>query len=306
MQKIVGILILGIGAWCFAFSAVAQTAENAPEETEVGDIGVMSFNLRYGAADDGENSWPHRRDMVVEAVRAYMPDLLGTQETLDFQAEHLAEGLPEYAWIGRGREADGGGEMTAVFYHKERFELMDSGHFWLSETPDEPGSMSWDTSLTRMTTWLSLHHHASGKEILWLNTHFDHRGEQARLESAKVMVEMAANLLEAHEVVFVTGDFNTRGGETEPWHVFDDAGYLDAWNEAAYTEGPTTTWGGFQDPDPNSDSRIDWVLYKGAAKALYCQTVTFNREGRYPSDHYPVYARFQFDEISGDNDASEE
>lgn len=275
-------------------TADAQSVVRAPE----GGLSVMSFNIRYGSANDGDNSWPHRQALVVEMLREYAPDLIGMQEIVDFQVDYLAEGLPEYDWLGVGRDADGTGEMTAIFYRKAAFDVQDSGHFWLSETPDVPGSMSWDTSLTRMASWLSLHHSASGLDLLVINTHFDHRGVEARHESAKVMVEMTAVLEAGHDAILVTGDFNTRGGSTAPWQVFDEAGYLDAWLEAPTTAGPETTWSAFQAPAPEADNRIDWVLFRGAANALFCETVTYNQDGRYPSDHYPVYATFALGETA--------
>ena len=309
MRNLILALTLFIALLGTAPSVLAQDAEDAaPEIVRAPENGLsaMSFNIRYGTANDGEDSWPYRQEMVVEMLREYAPDLIGTQEILDFQVDYLAEGLPEYAWLGVGRDADGSGEMTAIFYRRDAFNVQDSGHFWLSETPDVPGSMSWDTSLTRMASWLSLHHPASGLDLLVMNTHFDHRGVEARLESAKLMVDKADALEAEHDAILVLGDFNTRGGSTAPWQVFDDAGYLDAWLEAPETAGPETTWSAFQAPNLDADSRIDWILYRGAVSALFCETVTYNQDGRYPSDHYPVYATFALGETSGDTEASEQ
>lgn len=151
---------------------------------EPGAVSVVSFNIRYGTARDGENHWDRRRDHLVEAITRLDPDLLGTQETLGFQRDFLVEKLPGYTAFGVGRE-DGGqrGEMTALLWRTERFEKLDGGHFWLSENPDRPGSKSWDTSLPRMASWVKLRdrEHPAAKPILFLNTHFDHRGARARL-----------------------------------------------------------------------------------------------------------------------------
>ena len=156
--------------------------------TSAGSLTVMSFNVRYGTADDGDDAWPHRRGHVVATITAAGPDLLGTQECLAFQREELAAALPAFAVIGVGRD-DGNeaGEMCASFYRRDRFDLLDHGTFWLSETPDEVASRGWDAALPRIATWLRLRDRPSGRELLWLNTHFDHRGAEARLESLTLL-----------------------------------------------------------------------------------------------------------------------
>ncbi|MCL4177599.1 MAG: endonuclease/exonuclease/phosphatase family protein [Verrucomicrobia bacterium] len=143
-------LALVLGAFLLLPEADAQTESatlNPP-------LKVMSFNIRYGAADDGTNSWPHRRYLILETIRTFDPDLLGMQEVLASQADYLKDNLPDYAFHGVGRE-DGvaQGEFVPVLYKRDRFEWVDAGHFWLSETPDVPGSKSWDSSLPRMVSW---------------------------------------------------------------------------------------------------------------------------------------------------------
>src|SRR5688500_8882741 len=143
---------------------------------------VMSFNIRFGTAKDGPNHWDLRRDLLVDTIRKFDPDLLGTQETLLEQAEYLAEKFPQYDWLGVGRDdAKRKGESVAIFWRKDRFEKLDAGHFWLSEKPDVPGSKSWDTSLTRMATWVKLRDRKAegpASQLVWVNTHFDHMGKQ--------------------------------------------------------------------------------------------------------------------------------
>ncbi len=269
-----------------------STAYSNVEESGM-QLSVMSFNIRYGTANDGDNSWPNRKDLVIDMLRQYNPDVLGTQEILDFQVEYLANKLPEYAWVGVGRHTDGTGEMVAVFYKKSLFNLLGHGHFWLSETPDVPGSKSWDTSLTRMVTWLLLQPIGSDEKILLINTHFDHRGEEARSESAKLMVEMASSLTDGHTTVIITGDFNAKAEVSDPWQTFINAGYLDTRLEVDKPVGPNTTWSAFKAPEHEADSRIDWILYKGAHQTLHCETVLYNIDDKYPSDHYPVFAILQ-------------
>jgi endonuclease/exonuclease/phosphatase family metal-dependent hydrolase len=259
----------------------------APENL---DLGVMTFNVRYGSAKDGDNAWEKRRDLLCETIQRSDPDILGVQECLDFQAEFIAESLPDYAWLGLGREKDGKGEMTAIFYKKEALVPIEYGNFWLSETPDIPGSKSWDTSLTRIATWIRFYHPATKTFFHHLNTHFDHRGREARAQSARVVAERLAPLGGDYPIL-VTGDFNAVGGSSQPWKNFKSAGFRDAWLEAEEREGPVTTWSGFTMPDLKSDRRIDWVLARGSVKILRCASLDFNENGRFPSDHLPVFCR---------------
>src|SRR5688572_7600168 len=206
-----GLLVLAAAALPTSYAAPPPAAPAKGDAT----LRVMSFNIRYGTAKDGPDHWDRRRDLLVDTIRKFDPDLLGTQETLLEQAEFLAEKFPQYAWLGVGRD-DGKrkGESVAIYWKKDRFEKQDGGHFWLSETPDVPASKSWDTSLTRMATWVKLRDRkADGRasQLVWVNTHFDHMGKQARLESGKVirawLRKNAADL-----PVVVTGDFNTDAG----------------------------------------------------------------------------------------------
>ena len=253
-------------------------------------LDVMSFNVRYGTARDGDNAWRHRRDIVVRTIEAYEPDVFGTQECLEFQAEYLAQALPHYRWIGIGRDADGHGETTAVFYKAKAFIPVASGHFWLSETPDVPGSVSWDSSLTRMVTWVRFHHPKSGTFFHFFNTHFDHRGAQARANSATLVAERIG-AIDSAEAVILTGDFNSRGEASPPWKNLAKGGLGDAWLTATGRAGPVGTNGRWKAPASDNGSRIDWILYRGPVTARRCETVTYNEKGRYPSDHYPVFAR---------------
>ena len=203
--------------------ADAPAAANVTTSGEA--VRVMSFNIRYGTAKDGDNHWDHRREFLLETIRGFNPDLLGTQETLKFQRDWLAEQLDGYAVLGVGRN-DGvdDGEMMALYYRRGRFELLDSGHFWLSETPDVVGSKSWDSSLPRMVTWVRLQdrRQSDGRPLLFLNTHFDHMGRTAREESSRLLRRKAATL-GAESSIVVTGDFNA-AADSEPYvALFSDS-----------------------------------------------------------------------------------
>ena len=186
----------------------------------------MSFNIRYGTAKDGEDRWENRQGMLLDTIRAYAPDVLGMQEVLASQADFLREKLPEYGFCGGGRD-DGkrGGEFSPVMYRKDRFELLASGQWWLSPTPEKVGSKGWDAALPRIVTWAKLKHRGSGAELLMFNTHWDHVGNTARVESGKLMRRLIDEK-RGDLPVIVTGDFNST--ETTPQYATltagDDAG----------------------------------------------------------------------------------
>ncbi|WP_020475720.1 endonuclease/exonuclease/phosphatase family protein [Zavarzinella formosa] len=264
-------------------------------DDKTADIKVMSFNVRYGTAKDGDNHWDKRKDFLADTVKAFGPDLLGTQETLGFQRDFLAEKLTGYEFMGLGRD-DGKekGEMMAIYWKKDRFEKTDGGHFWLSETPEKAGSKSWDTSLPRMATWVRLKDKTGGKPILWVNTHFDHIGKVARVESAKLIRARLATLGKDCSLI-VTGDFNSGEGSDPYKALFDlrdkaESPVLDSYRIAhpkrEPNEGTTTPF----KPGPNKGSRIDWIGVSRDWKVAASSIDYTERDGRTPSDHFPVTA----------------
>ena len=251
---------------------------------------VMTYNVRYGTAEDGPDAWDLRKHLLVQIIAKHDPDILSTQECLDFQANYLVEQLPNYAWIGLGREADGGGEMTAILYRKSLLLPVESGHFWLSETPDVPGSKSWDSSLPRIATWVKFFDRTSAQYFFYYNTHLDHLGEVARVESARLLLGRILN--PAIKVpTILTGDFNAVGGSAEPWKVLTECGLTDLWDHAGEKRGVANTWNGFETPDPAQARRIDWILATPGVGALLCEIDAFQERGKFPSDHMPVIAR---------------
>jgi len=253
------------------------------------ELTVMSFNLRYATASDGANAWPKRKEVLVNAIKYCAPDIVGVQECLLIQAEYIAEALPTYHWFGIGREADGGGEMTAVFYRKKLLNPIEASSFWVSETPDVPGSMSWQTACTRMVTSVRFWHRKTGVFFHVFNTHLDHKSKEARERGAE-LIAARANQLPDGAPVIVTGDFNAKAERSLPWQTFVDSGFSDAWVVAEKRVGPEVTSSRFQAPRPDVKSRIDWILVRGPITVHECETVIYNEDGRYPSDHYPVLA----------------
>jgi len=266
--------------------APSAAGQNPPDENVVR---VMSFNIRYGTADDGENAWPLRRDLVANAILAYRPHILGTQECLDFQADYLAARLEGYERFGIGRNPDGTGERMQVFYDRSRLTPVAIGHFWLSETPEVPGSRGWDAANRRMASWARFHDRETRAFFYFLNTHFDHRSKLARRQAARMLAQWAESLPPGANVI-VTGDFNATAESSEPWNTLSSI-MNDSWIAAETRKGPAITWSGFKPPQ-NSVNRIDWILFKGDFDVTLCETVLYNENGRYPSDHFPVFAEF--------------
>jgi len=271
------------------FASAAPAAEADP-------VRVMSFNLRYGTAKDGENHWDKRKGLLLETIKAFEPDLLGTQETLAFQRDYLVEKLDGYEKFGVGRDdATEKGEMTAVLFRKARFEKIDGGHFWLSEQPDKPGSKSWDTSLTRMCTWVKLRDlkNKDAPPVYFFNTHFDHRGEQARVESAKLIRDRVAKLGEKAHVI-VTGDFNAGEGSGPYKALIDEVDgkaspVVDTFRVAHPKRGESEgTFNGFKSKP--GEGRIDWVLCSRNWTVAEAGIDRTQKDDRWPSDHFPVTA----------------
>ena len=261
------------------------------------DVRVMSFNIRFGTADDGDNHWNVRKEFLVETIKAFDPDLLGTQETLGFQREFLAEKLDQYESLGVGR-VDGreNGEMMALYYRINRFTKLASGHFWLSDTPEIPGSKSWGSSLPRMVTWVKLRDQKSvhAKPVAFFNTHFDHLGVNARFESARLLRRQILTLGKDCSII-VTGDFNTGEGGRPYQSLFDrtedqDSPVIDTYRRVhPRREAIEGTFSGFV-PTANSGARIDWIAVSRDWQVVQADIVRTGRNGRTPSDHFPVVA----------------
>lgn len=249
---------------------------------------IATYNLRYNNAGDGVNAWPNRKEMVKGLVRYHDFDIFGTQEALIGQLRDVAE-LKEYAFFGAGRD-DGkeGGEHSAIFYKKDRFKVLASGNFWLSETPEKPGK-GWDaTCCNRIASWLKLKDLVTKKEFYFFNVHFDHQGVVARRESGKLMVKKIKEIA-GNTPAICTGDFNSTPDTEqikEMQTILNDA--------KAVTEmpayGPEGTFNAFKFTAPMAD-RIDYIFTARPIKVLKYAVLTDSKEQRYPSDHQPVVAK---------------
>ncbi|MBQ6828043.1 MAG: endonuclease/exonuclease/phosphatase family protein [Thermoguttaceae bacterium] len=220
------------GFWarvCVAASAVALvfSATNAWAARATNGVRVMSFNIHVANNKDDETNWDRRKETLVDVIKESDPDLLGVQEALPRQMDYLNETLTEYASFGVGR-TDGKrkGEFTAIFYKKDKFELLDSGTFWLSPTPEKPGR-GWDASYTRILTWGKFRSLKTKKEFVYANTHLDNAGKVARLESAKMILSKFGEMVGDKAPFFVTGDFNC-DENSEPYRLLTTSGLYDA------------------------------------------------------------------------------
>ncbi|HJS35552.1 MAG TPA: endonuclease/exonuclease/phosphatase family protein [Pseudoxanthomonas sp.] len=244
---------------------------------------IMSFNIRLPAESDGADYWETRKPLAVRMLREEAPDVIGMQELVKSQAEYLARELPQYAWFGRGREADGGGEHMGVFYRRDRLKVVESGDFWLSDTPDVPGSTSWNHPHPRMVSWALFERRSDRKRFYLFNTHLPYReqDEAARLKGANAIAQRLA-ALPAGVPVVLTGDFNTTPDSEV--HAVLAKTLQDAWTTASRVEGSDATFHGFTG---NADKRIDWIFVKGL-QVDAATSVNTRWGGRYPSDHFPL------------------
>ena len=270
------------------------------------EVSVMSFNIRYGTAGDGENRWQNRRQMVFDLVGRCDPDVVGLQEALGFQIDEVCKALPQYAMIGVGRD-DGKtkGEYSAILYRRERFEVEQGGTFWLSDTPEIPGSITWGNACTRICTWARFVERKTGRAFYHYNLHLDHISQPSREKSVVLLAERIRNRKRSEPFV-VTGDVNA--GENNPAILFLKGKTAVPGKDNGNVENPLPMVDTFRalHPDANdvgtfhsfkgdcTGDKIDFILTTSDVQALDAQIIRDNVDGRYPSDHFPVTARLGF------------
>ncbi|KAA9354576.1 endonuclease/exonuclease/phosphatase family protein [Larkinella humicola] len=248
-------------------------------------ITIATYNIRYNTKNDGINAWPNRKEEVKALIRFHEFDIFGTQEALRDQLDGIAE-LPEFAFFGAGRD-DGqqAGEHSAIFYKKDRFEILKSGNFWLSETPDKPGK-GWDaTCCNRICSWAQFRDKTTKKKFYFFSVHFDHQGVKARQESGKLMVQKIKEIAKDEPVVLV-GDLNSTP-ETEQVKAIETI-LSDSYKATAQPPyGPVGTFNSFKFDAPMKN-RIDYIFVKKGIDVLKYGVLTDAKDQRYPSDHQPV------------------
>jgi len=256
------------------------------------ELSVATFNLRF-ASDKGPNSWPRRRPVMRECLRQCSPDIVGTQEGVQTQLNDIAGDLPEYAWVGTGRDGGDQGEFMAIFYRRNRFTVLATNHFWLSDTPEIMASSSWGNSCRRMVTWLKLLDHRTGREFYFWNTHLDHEVHEARVNSAELIAQRMA-LLTPKLPLILTGDFNCPSKKSRPYEILTvDGGLADTWSIAkSRIHEDYNSFQGFKAPQ-RKGVRIDWILARGDVEVEQTEIVIFSKDGQFPSDHFPVVANLR-------------
>lgn len=245
---------------------------------------VMSFNVRLPLAADGAERWEARRDLLVATIREQRPDVIGTQELYREQGDYITRRLPGYRWFGIGRRGDDGDEHMGVFYRHDALRVLDSGNFWLSDTPEVAGSISWGHPFPRLVTWARFERR-DGRRFVLLDTHLPYRDEDESARERGVALLLQRLRAIAHDdPVVVTGDFNTTPDSRA--HALLAAELQDVREIAPRKPGPDATFHGYSG---KPDRRIDWILVRGFDVAV-AATVTTHRRALYPSDHFPVVA----------------
>ena len=258
---------------------------------------VATFNLRVDAgAPEPALAWTVRCPLVSASIRRFAPDVLGTQEGLFSQLQDLRRHLPEYRFVGQGREGGREGEFAAIFYRADRFTPTEEGNFWLSDTPETPGSSTWGNRYKRMATWARFADREHKLELIVLNTHWDHEVPAAREKSADLIRARMARWPATMPAVAM-GDFNAVAG-ADPSHarMVQDGFFQDTWNSAAQRLGDATldTFHDFQ-PPRREGRRIDWILTRGPLRTASVEIINDAGGGRQASDHFPVVARLNYD-----------
>jgi len=274
-------------AICFIVSISIQSQE----------LNVMTFNIRYNNKNDSLNAWPYRKDNAASQIKFHNVHILGVQEALHDQMMDLSQSLTKYKYTGVGRD-DGKtkGEYSAIFYDTTRLKLIESSTFWLSLTPEVPGSKGWDADITRIVTWARFKDKISKKIFFVFNTHFDHIGQEARRESAK-LIKRRVKEIAGNNPVIITGDFNSHPSD-EPIKILMDENDKDKFIDTKAVSitphyGPLGTFNGFASKERDNEP-IDFIFIKGKWKVLQHATLSQTWGGRFSSDHFPVFAKLSF------------
>ena len=264
----------------YLLAAVAFTACGSATST---------FNMRYDNPEDGQNNWRFRRERIAGVIKAQEVDVLGTQELLSNQFNDLSGLLTGYQGVGVGR-LDGAesGEYCAVFFRKDRFTLLDSGTFWLSETPEVVGSLGWDGACERIATWVVLRDR-DGRELFFIDTHLDHVGQVARDEGVSLLMKRIETLSGGRPVI-LTGDFNSEPGSSVVAHVQKDGVLRDAKAIAAQRSGTDWSFSDFGQIPEAERPLLDYIFVSGDIEAVRYEVLPDIFDGGYVSDHAPVMA----------------
>ncbi|NOU96498.1 endonuclease [Paenibacillus sp. LMG 31456] len=250
---------------------------------------LMTYNLRF-LNDKDEQTWKSRLPLIVEMIQQLRPDVFGTQEGVLKQHNDLSAALPEYDKIGGRSKKDNFDEVTTIYYNKTRVSPLENGQFWLSDTPNVEGSRTWGNRVRRLATWVKFQDMKTKQPFYFLNTHLDHESEEARHKGAQ-LIAYKVQQFEQGVPVFVTADFNDDVG-SETYKLFKNAGFLDSMITSKTRIGENLgTFNGFNKATGSGMAkRIDWILYQGDVSVEHLEINDFAKNGKYPSDHFPVIA----------------
>jgi endonuclease/exonuclease/phosphatase family metal-dependent hydrolase len=257
------------------------------------DLKVMSFNLRF-ASDKQPHAWPDRRPLVKQLLKLKDPDIIGTQEGLFAQLKHIAEDSPKYGWLGLGREGGSRGEFMAIYYRKDRFEVLEFDHFWLSDTPNVIASTTWGNQVKRMVTWARFLDRKSGETFYFVNTHFDHQVQASREKSAELIVNKLGAFNQNLPLILL-GDFNVPGRSNVVYDTLvNGLGLQDARVVSKSVSGDRiNTFHNYKGIIENG-VHIDWILFRASGwTAKKFEVITHGKGTNYPSDHFPITAEFK-------------
>jgi len=256
-------------------------------------IDVMTFNIRYDNPHDSANAWPNRAAMVAVFIDEQIPDLIGMQEVLWHQYEYLHTVVPGYGSVAAGRD-DGlkGGEACPVFWRLGRYDRLADGTFWLSATPEVPGSIGWGAALTRISTWVRLFDAVTRDTLLFINTHFDHISDSARLMSSGVLLEKVRELAGDNDFI-ITGDFNALPGSLAVERITREGFAADSYTlSETPPAGESYTFNGWKD-EPG-EGRIDYIFIRNGMRVMSHKTHRVIENGVFISDHWPVTATIAY------------
>ncbi|WP_299099350.1 endonuclease/exonuclease/phosphatase family protein [uncultured Winogradskyella sp.] len=253
------------------------------------ELNVMSYNIKLDAPKEGKNSWTNRKAFFINQIKFHEPDVLGVQEAMPNQMMEMDSLLVDYSFVGVGRD-DGKdkGEYSAIFYKKDKFQLESSNTFWLSETPDKV-SMGWDAVCNRVCTYALFKNIDTGKKFYLFNTHFDHVGKVARVQSAVLIDKKIKEINTENYPVVLSGDFNMEDDHESI--QFLSKNLNDSKNVAELTFGPIGTYNGFHFDQPVI-RRIDYLFVSKDIDVKKYAVLSDSWDLKYPSDHFPIMISF--------------
>lgn len=252
----------------------------------------MSFNIRLGSVDDGENHWNIRKEKVKDLINYYEADFVGLQEAQKPQIDYLLDNNPLYSFIGKPRDAGENAEYSCIFYLKNKYKVLEQNTFWLSETP-EISTKSWDAALPRIVTYALFENLKTKKKIWVLNTHFDHVGVIARQKSAEIILKKIEELLSKKNIpIILTGDFNSQKKDMWMKPLFENLKEASS-NSLTKPYGGTATWNAFKFNERPTE-QIDFIFCsKNNTEVKKFRTITDFYDFKYPSDHLPIVAKIE-------------